>query len=108
MYASIEEWLAEQEGFAIRAERVPEGAMTWIIEAAKVERERCAAEIERLRTELDQVRAAVRSAVPEFAPGPFICGKGGEERNGLPDRLHVCPSYGVDWIAIYQRIEPAS
>ena len=38
----------------------------------------------------------------------FICGEGGEkDKNGLPDRIHVCPAYGVDWFQIYKRSDKA-
>lgn len=34
----------------------------------------------------------------------FICGEGGDkDKNGLPDRIHVCPAYGVDWFQIYEK-----
>lgn len=36
----------------------------------------------------------------------FICGEGGDkDKNGLPDRIHVCPVYGVDWFQVYQRTD---
>jgi hypothetical protein len=36
----------------------------------------------------------------------FICGEGGEtDKNGLPDRIHICPAYGVDWFQIYERTD---
>lgn len=34
----------------------------------------------------------------------FICGYGGaRDDNGLPEKLHICPAYGVDWFQIYER-----
>ena len=34
----------------------------------------------------------------------FICGEGGEkDKNNLPERIHICPAYGVDWFQIYER-----
>lgn len=34
----------------------------------------------------------------------FICGEGGEkDKNNLPDRIHVCPAYGVDWFQVYEK-----
>lgn len=36
----------------------------------------------------------------------FICGEGGEkDQNNLPERIHVCPAYGVDWFQIYERTD---
>lgn len=39
----------------------------------------------------------------------FICGEGGEkDKNGLPDRIHVCPAYGVDWFQVYEKTQSVS
>jgi len=39
----------------------------------------------------------------------FICGEGGEkDRNGLPDRIFICPAYGVDWFQVYEKTEVVS
>ena len=36
----------------------------------------------------------------------FICGEGGEkDKNGLPDKIHICPAYGCDWFQIYERTD---
>jgi len=36
----------------------------------------------------------------------FICGEGGEkDQNNLPERIHICPAYGVDWFQIYERTD---
>lgn len=36
----------------------------------------------------------------------FICGEGGEkDKNGLPDRIYVCPAYGVDWFQVYEKTQ---
>jgi hypothetical protein len=38
----------------------------------------------------------------------FICGEGGEkDKNGLPDRIYICPAYGVDWFQIYEKSQSA-
>lgn len=40
----------------------------------------------------------------KFGGIPFICGEGGEkDQNGLPEKLFVCPGYGVDWFQVYER-----
>lgn len=36
--AAVDAWLAEVENFGLRAERVPEGALPWLYEAAMVGR----------------------------------------------------------------------
>ena len=34
----------------------------------------------------------------------FICGEGGEkDKNGLPDRIYICPTYGADWFQVYEK-----
>lgn len=34
----------------------------------------------------------------------FICGEGGEkDKNNLPERIHICPAYGVDWFQVYEK-----
>jgi hypothetical protein len=85
-----------------------------LIEAAKAG----VAEIERYRSiatkysrkaaeaekTIEWLRGAIRSLFPENFPGPFICGLGGEERDGLPDFLDVCASYGADWAVTYKRM----
>lgn len=36
----------------------------------------------------------------------FICGEGGEkDQNNLPQQIHVCPAYGVDWFQIYEKTD---
>ena len=36
----------------------------------------------------------------------FICGESGEkDKNNLPDRIHVCPAYGVDWFQVYEKTD---
>lgn len=36
----------------------------------------------------------------------FIGGEGGsKDDNGLPEQIHICPAYGVDWIQIYERTD---
>jgi hypothetical protein len=36
----------------------------------------------------------------------FICGSGGDiDKNNLPQQIHICPSYGVDWFQIYERTD---
>lgn len=39
----------------------------------------------------------------------FICGEGGDkDKNNLPDRIHVCPAYGVDWFQVYEKSDVTS
>jgi hypothetical protein len=46
---------------------------------------------------------------PEHTGYYFICGEGGtKDDNGLPERLHVCPAYGADWMMLYTRTDKTS
>ena len=36
----------------------------------------------------------------------FICGEAGKkDQNNLPDAIHVCPAYGVDWFQVYKKTD---
>jgi hypothetical protein len=36
----------------------------------------------------------------------FICGEGGEkDHNNLPDSIHICPAFGVDWFQVYKKTD---
>ena len=36
----------------------------------------------------------------------FICGESGEkDDNDLPEQIHICPAYGVDWFQVYERTD---
>lgn len=58
-----------------------------------------ALEIERLRDKCDKQAMILRRLNPENFPGTyFICGELGEkDKNGMPEKIHVVPSYGVDF-----------
>lgn len=39
----------------------------------------------------------------------FISGEmGSKDENGLPEKLLICPAYGVDWVQIYERTDKAT
>jgi hypothetical protein len=39
----------------------------------------------------------------------FICGEGGvKDLNDLPETIHVCPAYGVDWFQVYKKTDVIS
>lgn len=40
----------------------------------------------------------------KFGNQYFICGEGGQkDSNNLPDRIFICPAYGVDWFQVYEK-----
>jgi hypothetical protein len=49
----------------------------------------------------------IKPQFPEkFADQYFVCGEmGAKDKNNLPDRLMVCPAYGVSWSQIYKRTD---
>ena len=47
-----------------------------------------------------------RIYVDHFPDTYFVCGEmGNKDQNGLPDRIEVCPAYGVDWTQVYERTD---
>jgi len=61
-------------------------------------------EIERLRDKCDKQATVLKAAFPEQSGGFFICGESGEkDRNGMPNKLLVCPAYGLDWFVVYKK-----
>ena len=46
----------------------------------------------------------LQAAFPEKSGHYFICGEAGEKDSmGLPNRLFVCPAYGLDGFAVYKK-----
>lgn len=36
----------------------------------------------------------------------FICGEGGtKDQNNLPEQIHICPAYGVDFFVVYTKTD---
>lgn len=64
-------------------------------------------EIVRLREKCDKQARIIQQVYPEYCPDVyFITGQAGDsDSNGMPEEIHVCPSYGVDWIMVYKRTD---
>jgi hypothetical protein len=64
-------------------------------------------EIERLTKKCDMQAMILRRLTPETHPGTFfIHGTlGDKDQNGMPEKLMVIPTYGVDFSYIYVRTE---
>jgi hypothetical protein len=61
--------------------------------------------------ELRKIRSFIKHATLADKLGDiyFICGEGGnKDKNNLPDKIHICPAYGVDWFQIYQKTKRTS
>jgi hypothetical protein len=53
---------------------------------------------------LRRVAVAMQTSSPETSGALFICGIGGEKDDlGLPERLSVCPTYGMQGSATYTK-----
>lgn len=65
------------------------------------------AEVERLKEKCDRQAMVLRRIYVEHNPDTwFPCGQhGGEDRNGLPEFITICPAYGVGWSQVYQRTD---
>jgi hypothetical protein len=58
---------------------------------------------------LEKTDMYLKTNYPEHTGFYFICGEGGtKDDNGLPERLHVCPAYGADWMMLYTRTDKTS
>jgi len=61
-------------------------------------------EIDKLYHENEKLKKIIKAVFPEIYPRPFICGMGGEkDKMGLPQYIHICPTYGLDGFAIYKK-----
>jgi len=60
--------------------------------------------ISRLQDENKKLKSIIQHAVAERTGLFFICGEIGEKDNvGLPEKIMVCPSFGLDGFAIYTK-----
>lgn len=58
--------------------------------------------------ELRKIKSLIKHTVLSEKMGDiyFICGEGGvKDQNNLPETIHICPAYGVDWFQVYQRTD---
>ena len=62
---------------------------------------------EELARDNERLQNIVRHLIPDKLPGMyFICGESApHDRNGLPERIMVCPAYGSDVVQIYERMK---
>lgn len=59
-----------------------------------------------METMLMVVSKVIRHINAEKNGAYFICGEGGSKNDvGLPERIHVCATYGLDWFTTYKRTD---
>ena len=60
--------------------------------------------LEKVAKIFSRVRIAMLTEKPEETGALFITGIGGQKDDmGLPERLHICPTYGLSGSAIYTK-----
>lgn len=58
---------------------------------------------------LRRVAITMQTQTPETSGALFLCGIGGERDDfGLPEYIDICPMYGLQGIAVYQKIREYS
>jgi len=68
-------------------------------------------EVDELTKLREQVRLYEKIFMHSFAADKignvyFICGDSGNiDQNALPDKIHICPAYGLDWFQIYTKTD---
>lgn len=64
-------------------------------------------EISRLKEKCDKQAMILRRLFPDKSPNTwFACGElGPKDQNGLPQKIEICPAYGVDWTVVYEKTD---
>lgn len=61
--------------------------------------------IERIK-KLEKLDMIFKTTHPDLSGSFFICGASKfQSEDNLPEFVHICPSYGVEWAKIYKKIE---
>ena len=61
-------------------------------------------QLEALKEENQKLRNIIDHLFPEKTGVYFVCGESGEkDQMGLPDKILVCPTHGLDGFAIYSK-----
>ena len=63
-------------------------------------------EVKELEKEIDLLRDIIRHLLADRTGVYFICGESGDkDTTGLPERIFVCPSYGMQGMAVYAKTQ---
>jgi hypothetical protein len=94
-YNSFDDWMNEIENYATRRERALEDTdvLLWAKAAWDIQQEK-----------IEKYETIIKHAMAERSGVFFICGEAGEKDSmGLPDKIMVCPAYGLDGFASYKK-----
>lgn len=62
--------------------------------------------LEELTEENVRLKKILNHIYSEKTGSYFICGEAGpKDSTGLPDKIMICPTYGLDWFVVYQKTE---
>ena len=92
-YNSFDDWMNEIENYATRRERALEDTdvILWAKAAWDIQQEK-----------IEKYENILKHAMSERTGVFFICGEAGEKDSmGLPEKILVCPTYGLDGFATY-------
>ena len=93
MYKSFDEWMDEVEKNALPAECCSDSESEWARVAWDIQQEK-----------IEKLENILRKVFPEKSGHFFICGEAGEkDSSGLPDKIFVCPTYGLDGFQVYKK-----
>lgn len=58
---------------------------------------------------LRRVAVTMQTHTPESSGALYLCGIGGSKDDmGLPEYVHICPTYGLQGVAVYQKVKDYS
>ena len=90
---TFDEWMNEIENFSTRRERCGEESYKWAKTAWDLQQEK-----------IERLESILRKIFPDKSGDIFICGEAGEKDSmGLPERVFICPTYGLDGFAVYRK-----
>ena len=94
-YNSFDDWMNEIENYATRRERALEDTdvLLWAKAAWDIQQEK-----------IEKYETIIKHAMAEKTGLFFICGASDEKDSmGLPEKIMVCPAYGLDGFASYKK-----
>ena len=94
-YNTFDDWMNEIENYSTRRERALQDidVILWAKTAWDIQQEK-----------IEKYETILKHAMSEKTGVFFICGEAGEKDSmGLPEKIMVCPAYGLDGFAMYKK-----